>query len=134
MISTTYGDIRNAVAAINALTQLDLKIKFETVLRWKRILGLLKPLLEQFEELEQEVGQKHMLLDKETGAAIEESPGRYKVKDPLAYNREMKELRQVPLEVGSDQVKLTDFRQDEDVQSALVNILFALGPFLQEAE
>ncbi len=133
MIETTYGEVNNAYAALTALSQQNISMQLGAVLRWKRILGVLKPLVEQALELEQEIGQKYLAKD-DDGNPIEVGEGRYKIADQAAYVAEMQALQKEPVAVGSDYVYVADFGADDTkVQSTLVNMLTALGPWLKEA-
>lgn len=132
MIETTYGAVRNAYAALTALSQQNISIPLGAALRWRRILGVLRPLVEQSAELEREIGQRH-LAKGDDGKPIQIGEGRYQIADPDAYMADMRTMEHEPVTVGSDYVLVADFGEAATVvQSSMVGLLEALGPWLKE--
>jgi hypothetical protein len=132
VIETTYGAVRNAYAALGALSQQNISIPLGAALRWRRILGVLRPLVEQSAELEREIGQRH-LAKGDDGKPIPLGEGRYQIADPDAYMTDMRVMEKEPVTVGSDYVLVADFGETATVvQSSMVGLLEALGPWLKE--
>lgn len=132
-IKATYGEVRQAYGALMGMSREDLKIKLAVVLKWKRTLGVLRPLVEQAEELITELVKEHTLKD-ENGKPVEGAqPGTVKIADVQAYNDAISEILKTPVEVGCDMVEAGDFGDGEAlVSSSLAQTLDALGPFFKE--
>lgn len=133
MIDTTYGEVQQAYNALTALSREGLEVRLAVALKWKRILGLLKPLVQQMDELVNEVLEKHAARD-ENGKMVEgERPGTVRVADVRAYNEAVSEILKTPVQVGSDQVETADFGDGEKlVSSSLAMSLGDLGAFFKE--
>lgn len=132
MIETTYGEARNAYQALSAIMEMDIRIPIKASLRWKRIMGLLRPFVDQFGELEQEIQLRYVEKD-EDGRPIEVSPGQVRIAQEHieAYVADIREAAEEKIKVGSDQVLAADFGEGE-VPAKLVRLLLLLGPFLED--
>jgi len=132
-IKTTYGEVRQAYAALAAMARDDLRVRFGAALKWKRMLGVLRPLVEGLEELIGEVIKEHAVKD-EAGEVVEgDRAGTVRIADVGAYNRAINEILKTPVEVGCDQVEAADFGDSDTlVRSSLAQHLDDLGPFFKE--
>lgn len=126
-IQTNYGQVRAAYIALTSLSREGLQIKLAAALRWKRILGVLRPLLEQMEEQQRELEAAH---SKPAKGKKDETE-----LDMPAFNTAIAELFAVPCEVGSDLVLAADFgAADGIVSSKLAALLMDLGPFFADGD
>lgn len=133
MINTTYGQVRQAHAALSSLSREDLKVKFAVVLKWKRIAGVMRPLVEQLDELVNDLLKEYAVKD-EDGKMVEgDRPGTVKIGDVYAYNEAITEILKTTVDVGCEQVEAADFGDgDTVVSSTLAQRLMELGPFFKE--
>lgn len=127
-IEASYGQIRAAVLALHALGNQPLGVDekgntavlvlpFRCALKIKRMLGLLKPLLAQAEELEAGIYERAGLKE---GDSI-----------PPAVRKMAGALYQEECEVGSETLSAADLGigNDDRVPAALALVLADLGPF-----
>ena len=130
MIVTTYGQMRQAYGALLALTREGVQIKLTAALRWKRILGVLRPLVEQMEEQQRETLDKFTERDADGKPVTGEQPGTVRVTDMAAFTAAIQEIVSTPLQVGCDLVLAGDFGDgDAMVSAGLTQQLVDLGPF-----
>lgn len=135
MTNTNYGEVRSAYLALRDLSQQGLQIPLEAALRWKRILGVLRPLVEQLEELQQQTLDQFSMRDEEGKAVQGDQPGTVRLSDPRAFEMALRQMSETTLEVGADKVLVSDFGDTEAmVSSGVVVLLAQLGPFLDEGE
>ena len=133
MIQTTYGEIRQAYGALMALSRDDMKVRFAVALKWKRMLGVMRPLVEGAEELIGDVITELAVKDDEGKPVEGERPGTVKIGDVSAYNDAINEVLKTSVEVGCDVVEAADFGDgDALVSSSLAQRLDDLGPFFKE--
>ena len=134
MINTTYGEVRQAYAAITTLTRAELQIPLAAALRWKRVIGVLRPLVEQASEMQDELLREHAEKDAAGEMVAGDQPGTVRLRDMRAYSAALRELNDVPVTVGCDTVREADFGAgDALVGSGLVASIIDLGPFFEEA-
>lgn len=125
-IKATYREIQAAVMALRALGSKPLGLDKEgkpapivlpikTILKAKRMLGLLTPLAVQAEETQQELVAAAKLAE---GAP-----------PPPALVKKVQELWNTSCEVGADQFGMGDLAGVETAQMALASVLADLGPF-----
>ena len=133
MITTTYGQVSRAYAALTEITHEGLQIPLAAALKWKRILGVLRPLVTQMEEQQAELVDRFAQKD-ENGKPVQgDQPGTVRLADVAGFQKALQELSEVPVKVGSDLVKPDDFGAGETtVSSRLVDLLGKLGPFFEE--
>lgn len=133
MIETNYGEVHQAYAALAEITREKLQIPLAAALKWKRILGVLKPLVAQMEEQQQEFLEKFAQKDEDGKPVQGDQPGTVRLADVAGFQKALQELSEVPVKVGSDLVKPDDFGAGETtVSSRLVDLLGKLGPFFEE--
>ncbi len=132
MIDTTYGDVTRAYGALTALSRQGMQLQFAVVLKWKRILGVLRPLVQQAEELQQELLEVHAKRDDDSKPIVNEQTGAVKLTNAVAYNKAVTEMLRTPVTVGSDLVAAADFGdQAAQVNSNVAELLMELGPFCE---
>lgn len=133
MIETTYGQVSRAYTALTEITREGVQIPLSAALRWKRILGALKPLVAQMEEQHAELVGKFALKD-ENGKPVQgDQPGTVRLADVQGFQKAIQELGEVAVKVGSDLVKPDDFGAVEGtVNSRIVELLGELGPFFDD--
>lgn len=133
MTITTYGELRTAYMALIALTREGLKIPLAAALKWKRIRGVMEPLVQQFDEIQAELVREHQKLDADGKPVAGDQPGSVRIADPAAYNAAITEALESPLTVGCDLVTPADFGDPAGlVSSTLADYLMALGPFFRD--
>ena len=133
MITTTYGQVSRAYAALTEITHEGLQIPLAAALRWKRILGVLKPLVAQMEEQQGELVDKFALKGEDGKPVQGDQPGTVRLADVQGFQKATQELIGVEVTVGSDFVKAADFGASEAVVSSrLVELLGELGPFFED--
>lgn len=134
MIKTTYGQVRRAYGALTEISREGLQIPLAAALKWKRILGILKPLVAQMEEQQQEFLEKFAQKDENGKLMQGDQPGTVRLADVQGFQQALEELNEVAVTVGSDLVKPDDFGAGEGtVSSRLVELLGELGPFFDDA-
>lgn len=135
MIDATYGEVRSAYVALGALSREGLKIPLATALKWKRIRGVLAPLVEQSDEMLGELVREHAEKDEHGESVKGDQPGTVRLADPAAYSKAVAEALGVAVTVGCDVVSAADFgAADALVSSRLVDLLGELGPFFDDTE
>jgi hypothetical protein len=134
VIDTTYGEVRGAYIALTALSREGLQIPLAAALKWKRILGVLRPLVQQSDEQQNELVDKFAKKD-DTGKAVEgDHPGTVQLKDTEGFKAAIEEMLAAAVQVGCDRVQAADFGPGDGlVSSRVVELLGGLGPFFEEA-
>lgn len=134
MITTNYGQVRRAYGALTEISREGLQIPLAAALRWKRILGVIKPLVLQMEEQQSELVDKFSLKGEDGKTIPGDQPGTVRLADVEGFQKAIQELSEVAVTVGSDLVKPDDFGAGEGtVSSRLVELLGELGPFFDDA-
>lgn len=126
MIEATYGEIRRASIALRALTDVSLGVdndgkpaamalSLKTVLKIKRIAGVVDALTRQAEE-------QQVALYKAAGLGDGDA-----LTPPVI--EKVNELYAVECQVGSEVLRADDFAALEDAQVGLARVLLELGPW-----
>ena len=133
MINTNYGEVQAAYGALVNISRQNLQIRLAAALKWKRILGVLRPLVTQMEEQQAELVDRFAQKD-ENGKPVQgDQPGTVRLADVQGFQKATQELIGVEVTVGSDFVKAADFGASEAVVSSrLVELLGELGPFFED--
>lgn len=135
MIDTTYGEVRAAFAALTGLSRQGLQIPLAAALKWRRILGVLRPLVEQMEEQKAELIDQFTEKDADGKAVKGDQPDTVRLNDVEGFKKALQEMSETALQVGCDKVLPTDFgATDGIVSSSVVELLAELGPFFEDAE
>ena len=135
MITTNYDELRTAYIALVNLSREGLKIPLSAVLKWKRIRGVMQPLVEQFDETSAELVREYSEKDADGKPVQGDQPGTVKIADVAAYNKAITEALETEVTVGCDLVTAADFGEpDALVSSAIIEHLAGLGPFFHDEE
>lgn len=133
MITTNYGELRTAYVALVNLSREGLKIPLSAVLKWKRIRGVMQPLVEQFDEMSAELVREYSEKDAEGKPIQGDQPGTVRIADVAGYNKAIQEALETEVTVGCDYVTAADFGEpDVLVSSTLAEHLANLGPFFKD--
>ena len=132
MINTNYGEVQAAYGALVNISRQNLQIRLAAALKWKRILGVLRPLVAQADEQRDELIERFAQKDEDGKPLRGDQPDTIRLADTEGFSAAMREMAETALQVGSDKVKLADFGDpDALVGSNLVALLFELGPFFE---
>lgn len=134
MIETNYGEVRQAYISLTTLSREKMQITLGAALKWKRILGVLRPLVEQMEELQTEALHQYAEIGADGQPVKGEALGTVRLADVEGYSKAVQEMLATPVQVGSDLVEASDFGEMEKVvDSNLVERLVELGPLFRDA-
>jgi hypothetical protein len=130
-IETTYSKVHAAYVSLLTLVQGRIgsptgdgdgykpTLPLTTILRYKRIMGLLKPFAADYEELRSELFEKFAY-----------SGSGYMSKE---LREELRKLADEPVPaIGSDLVSTEDFGSADKLPVAMIGFFMDLGPFLKE--
>ena len=135
MITTTYGELRTAYVALVSLSREGVKVPLSAALRWKRIRGVMQPLVQQFDETQQELVNEYGEKGADGKPVEGDRPGTVKIADVAGYNKAITEALGTEVTVGCDMVLAADFGEpDALVSSAIIEHLAGLGPFFHDEE
>lgn len=133
MIDTTYGEVRTAYEALRGLTREGLQVPLRVALKWRRILGNLRVLVEQMEEQQIELINQYAEKDAEGKAVAGDQPGTVRLADVPGFNKAIKEMNTAAVQVGCERVTLADLgSEDSTVNSRVTELLEGLGPFFED--
>ncbi len=133
MITTNYGELRTAYFALVNLSREGLKVPLATVLKWKRMRGVMQPLVEQFDETSADLVREYSEKDADGKPVAGDQPGTVRIADVPGYNKAMVEALDAQVQVGCDLVTAADFGDPGAlVSSTLAEHLAGLGPFFKD--
>ena len=130
-MEVTYRDVRKAWFALSALAQGNLrdgdktyspKLKMATNLKIKRMMGVMKPLVEQVQEEEKAILAKYPEWEKNPNDV------------PQEMDDELGEVYDAPCSVGCDRLNEADFDSVDTAPSVLIGVLVDLGVFFDDEE
>lgn len=133
MITTDYGTLRAAYVALVNLSREGLKVPLSAVLKWKRIRGVMHPLVEQLDETLADLVREYSEKDGDGQPVQGDQPGTVRIADVAGYNKAVTEALDAQVQVGCDLLTAADFGDPATlVSSTLAEHLAALGPFFND--
>ncbi len=133
MITTNYGELRTAYVALVNLSREGLRVPLAAVLKWKRIRGVMQPLIEQLDDTLADLVREYGEKDADGKPVPGDQPGTVRIADVAGYNRAMTEALAAQVQVGCDLVAAEDFGDPAAlVSSTLAEHLAGLGPFFKD--